>query len=70
MTWMPTIHSMDDALPTPVMEDRISGILDCWTREEQIIAYKYLHGLGFRIGASLDYEQTTLRRARRAHAQP
>jgi hypothetical protein len=56
------------ARTTQEIEDEVAKVIETWDRERQIIAYKYLHGQGLRIGASLDHEQRQLRRTRAAGA--
>jgi hypothetical protein len=46
------------------IEDQVRERIDTWSFEQRLIAYKYLHGQGLRIGPSLDYDLDKERRKR------
>jgi hypothetical protein len=57
---MPTQPKTDQEI-----DDSVREAVDGLDRERQIIAYRYLHGMGMRIGSTLDYELSELRRERK-----
>jgi hypothetical protein len=46
------------------IEDQVRECIDTWNLEKCLIAYKYLHALGLRVGATLDYKLEEERRKR------
>ena len=62
-TW-PAIDPTPAPRTTQEIQDGVAAVIDGWTEEEQIIAYKFLYAREYRIGASLDHRLSEIRRKR------